>query len=81
MVTISAAPVEIAVPRCTPPSGTTPGSSADAAGLSKPPAIPSTAIATKICGTVIQPPSVPQVRNDATAHSAIWHTAITRRRS
>ena len=49
-------PVEVAVARCSVPSGTTDGSSAAIAGLSNEVAMPTTVIAMKICGTVSQPP-------------------------
>ena len=55
MVAIWAAPVEIAVARCTEPFGAISGSSAAVAGLSNAPAMPSTKVAMKICGTVSQP--------------------------
>ena len=55
MVATCAAPLEIAVARCSEPCGVISGSSAAVAGLSKAPAMPSTKVAMKICTSVSQP--------------------------
>ena len=55
MVATWAAPLEIAVARCSEPFGAISGSSAAVAGLSNAPAMPITKVAMNICTTVSQP--------------------------
>ncbi len=55
MVASCAAPLDSAVARCSEPCGAISGSSADVVGLSNAPAVPSTAVAIKICTTVSEP--------------------------
>jgi hypothetical protein len=73
--------VETAVPRCSIPSGATPGSKAAAAGCSNAVAAPNTTKAANISGTVSHPAKLPQAKNTAASPSAIWHTCRTRLRS
>ena len=81
MVAICAAPLEIAVARCSDPCGAINGSNAASAGLSNAPTMPSTKVATKICVTVSQPPKAPTARNSAVSPSTISQICTTRLRS
>jgi hypothetical protein len=55
MVATCATPLEIAVARCNDPRGAISGSSAERAGLSNAPPIPSTKLAMKMWTSVSQP--------------------------
>ena len=70
MVATWAAPLDMAVARCREPVGAICGNSADSAGLSNAPAMPSTKVATKICTSFSVPAQVLHARNKPVAASA-----------
>ena len=81
MVASCAAPLEIAVARCSEPCGVISGKRAAEVGLSNAPAVPSTKDAMKICVTVSEPEYAPQASNRAVSASANWQSCMTRLRS